>query len=564
MTVAAPYRVLLIDDQEAIHEDYRKILGPQLPTTAAINRTAAALFDDGDSVAVEWEGFDLSSAMQGRQGLELVQRSLQEGRPYAVAFVDIRMPPGWDGVETVSRIWQLDPEILVVFCSAYSDYSWEEMVRKLGRNDRFLILKKPFDNVEVRQCAMALTERWSVSRTDVLTGLLNRRAFHGHLRLEWSRSTEKTPPLSCAMVDLDYFKRINDTLGHQAGDLVLKRVAELLKSQCRASDYLCRFGGEELCVLLPNADEDVAAAWAERARQAIELATVMVGDRAVRVTASFGVSTRLGAIDTAEQFIDRADQALIVAKKLGRNQVVRASAVSESGAALEKVRQHGALFQGVMARDVMTTPVSSLPVAATVGEATTFLRQLHINTAPVVDAEGKLVGVLSEKDLICILPNHGAWSMAIDHVMQRTFVSFDEDASLDAICDFLGRVTTRRVFIVRDGAPVGVVSQGSLLRWFGQRMSANQPAPTALVPAERERLLQSADVVAQCASRLSQSATGTADDPLAPVLEGMRKVQSLVESLLALPADHCPPLSLTDSDSFPMSALRGQTAQPTG
>ncbi len=107
--------------------------------------------------------------MQGQQGFELVQRSIEEGRPYAVAFVDIRMPPGWDGVETVARIWEVDPEILVVICSAYSDYSWEEMVRRLGRNDRFLILKKPFDNIEVRQCAMALTralERLAHRRPD--------------------------------------------------------------------------------------------------------------------------------------------------------------------------------------------------------------------------------------------------------------------------------------------------------------------------------------------------------------------------------------------------------------
>ena len=162
MSARKPYRILLIDDQEAIHEDYRKILGSQRDSATALSRAAAALFDDDPTTCIDWEGFDLSSAMQGQQGFELVQRSIEEGRPYAVAFVDIRMPPGWDGVETVARIWDVYPEILVVFCSAYSDYSWEEMVRRLGRNDRFLILKKPFDNIEVRQCAMALSERWSV------------------------------------------------------------------------------------------------------------------------------------------------------------------------------------------------------------------------------------------------------------------------------------------------------------------------------------------------------------------------------------------------------------------
>ncbi len=469
MSHHAPYRILLIDDQEAIHEDYRKVLGKQLPAATAVSQAAAELFGDDPATTIEWEGFELSSAMQGQQGFELVQRSIQEGRPYAVAFVDIRMPPGWDGVETVCRIWEVDPEILVVICSAYSDYSWEEMVRKLGRNDRFLILKKPFDNVEVRQCAMALTERWSVSRTDVLTGLLNRRAFQGHLKLEWGRAISKGTPLSCAIVDLDYFKRINDTLGHQAGDLVLKRLAELLQTQCRASDYLCRYGGEELCVLLPNADESVAAAWAERARKAIEDSTVLVGERAVRVTASIGIAQALGATDTMEQLVDRADQSLIVAKKLGRNRVMCASAMSESGAVIEQVRLHGAVFRGVLATEVMTTPVASLSLQSTVGEAANVLRKTRINSAPVVDAQGKLVGVLSEKDVICILPNHAAWNMPIERIMQRTFVSFEEDAPLEAICEFLSRVTVRRVFIVRDGAPIGVISQGNLLRWYARK-----------------------------------------------------------------------------------------------
>jgi DNA-binding LytR/AlgR family response regulator len=181
MSQQRSYRILLIDDQETIHEDYRKVLGANRGSVSALSEAAASLFEDDERApAVEWQGFELDSALQGRDGFELVQRSIEEGRPYAMAFVDIRMPPGWDGIETVRRIWEVDPEILIVICSAYSDYSWEEMVKELGRNDRFLILKKPFDNIEVRQCAMALTERWSVSRTDVLTGLLNRRAFQGH------------------------------------------------------------------------------------------------------------------------------------------------------------------------------------------------------------------------------------------------------------------------------------------------------------------------------------------------------------------------------------------------
>jgi diguanylate cyclase (GGDEF)-like protein len=307
MNQKSTYRILLIDDQETIHEDYRKVLGIQPHSSTALAKAAAELFDDDSTPMVDWEGFELDSAFQGEQGLELVQKAIDEGRPYALAFVDIRMPPGWDGIQTVRRIWDVDPEILIVICSAYSDYSWEEMVQQLGRNDRFLILKKPFDNIEVRQCAMALTERWGVSRTDVLTGLLNRRAFDGHFQLEWSHAERHDLPLACALVDLDYFKRVNDALGHTAGDLVLKAIAQQLQANCRVTDYVCRYGGEEFCVLMRHTDEQGAAVWAEHAREAIAATAVIVDGRSLQVTASVGISERLGEADTVEELIDRAE-----------------------------------------------------------------------------------------------------------------------------------------------------------------------------------------------------------------------------------------------------------------
>lgn len=320
-------RILLIDDQETIHEDYRKVLGPRQQPTGALDQAAADLFDEELVNTITWEGFELDSALQGEEGLELVRRSLEEGRPYAMAFIDIRMPPGWDGVQTARRIWEVDPEILIVICSAYSDYSWEDMVSQLGRNDRFLILKKPFDNIEVRQCAMVLTERWSVSRTDVLTGLLNRRAFQSRATQEWSRSIRHDLPLSCVILDLDLFKQINDEFGHTAGDVVLKIVARQLQKQCRSSDSVCRYGGEEFCVLLPHTDEPGAATWAELARRAVFTLPATICDRSIRVSASFGVAARLANDDRLERMIDRADQALMAAKRAGRNQVVCSSAL---------------------------------------------------------------------------------------------------------------------------------------------------------------------------------------------------------------------------------------------
>ena len=121
----------------------------------------AVLFDEAKHPggAADSE-FELDSAYQGQEGLEMVKRALAENRPYALAFVDVRMPPGWDGIETIARIWEVDPELQVVVCTAYADYSWEEMRAKVGQPDSLLVLKKPFDNIEVQQLAHALTKKW--------------------------------------------------------------------------------------------------------------------------------------------------------------------------------------------------------------------------------------------------------------------------------------------------------------------------------------------------------------------------------------------------------------------
>jgi len=94
----------------------------------------------------------------------LVQAALGSRRPYALAFVDVRMPPGWDGIETSARIWQVDPDLQIVICTAFADYSWDDMVDKLGATDRLVILKKPFEAIEVLQLASALTEKWRLQQ----------------------------------------------------------------------------------------------------------------------------------------------------------------------------------------------------------------------------------------------------------------------------------------------------------------------------------------------------------------------------------------------------------------
>lgn len=169
----------MIDDNRAIHEDFRKILGSPPPSAKALASFEASLFGDAPGSAA-LAGFEIDSAFQGQEGLASVQRAKAEQRPYAMAFIDVRMPPGWDGIETTAQIWKVDPDIQVVICTAFSDYSWGAMIDKLGQTDRLVILKKPFDNVEVSQLAQALTNKWelfqqSQQKVIDLEGLVQKR-----------------------------------------------------------------------------------------------------------------------------------------------------------------------------------------------------------------------------------------------------------------------------------------------------------------------------------------------------------------------------------------------------
>jgi PAS domain S-box-containing protein len=155
-------RILVIDDNRAIHDDFRKILC-SIPGHGDALEAAENLLFDGEAApaaAPRRANFEVDSAFQGQEGLEKMKQAVADGRPYAMAFVDVRMPPGWDGIETSGRLWEVSADLQIVICTAYSDYSWDEMSGKLDCSDRLVFLKKPFDTVEVLQLANALTEKW--------------------------------------------------------------------------------------------------------------------------------------------------------------------------------------------------------------------------------------------------------------------------------------------------------------------------------------------------------------------------------------------------------------------
>ena len=153
-------RILLADDTPAIHEDFRKIL-LRAAADANLDDLESALF--GTSARKSEVDFVLDSAYQGQEALAKLREALEAEAPYAMAFIDMRMPPGWDGVETIEQLWLEDPRLQIVICTAYADQSWVEVFDRLDARDRLLVLKKPFDPIEVRQLASALTMKWQMT-----------------------------------------------------------------------------------------------------------------------------------------------------------------------------------------------------------------------------------------------------------------------------------------------------------------------------------------------------------------------------------------------------------------
>lgn len=213
--------IMIIDDNIAIHQDFIKVL-----TTSTADKELSTmdelLFGQEDTALNELNKnnphhslpkFILDTASQGREGVEKIKRALEKGEHYALAFVDVRMPPGWDGIETITRMWEVDPDIQVVICTAYSDYDWEDTVRKLGTGDNFLILKKPFDIVAVKQIASALTKKWLLAKdskhhTELLQQTVDIKTESLQQSLALLRSTIESSNEAILVLDLD--KRIVD------------------------------------------------------------------------------------------------------------------------------------------------------------------------------------------------------------------------------------------------------------------------------------------------------------------------------------------------------------------
>jgi diguanylate cyclase len=328
------HKILIIDDNSSIHADFRKILCRNGTPGNGIEDLEMSLFGAA-SINKANTNFTIDCASQGQEGLELVQKAESQGEPYALAFVDGRMPPGWDGVETIQNLWKASPELQVVLCTAYADYSWQEIRRVLGETESMLILKKPFDNMEVLQLAHTLTRKWELNREiqgrlnklafyDSLTGLPNRMLFNDRFAMALEQAQRKGGKCGLLYIDLDNFKRVNDSLGHSIGDELLKLTAERLVQCLRSTDTVsrsvaARLGGDEFTILLPDLDkEEHTATIAQRIADLLGMPMIL-NEHQIIVTPSIGIALFPQDGDTSETLLKNADLAMYYSKRIGPN-----------------------------------------------------------------------------------------------------------------------------------------------------------------------------------------------------------------------------------------------------
>jgi diguanylate cyclase (GGDEF)-like protein len=360
-------RILIVDDQQHIHDTFVRVFNNRSATDDGALDDFEAMFLDDDSpadrpnavrsAADQRPDYALDHAHSGEAAVEKVRHSLRETTPYSVAFVDMRMPNGLDGLETTEAIWEIDPNVQVIICTAYSDHTWDEVLNRLGCTDRLLLLKKPFDRDEARQMALTMSEKSRLclmqrsqvddlesevgrrrdaenelrvmAHRDALTSLPNRPFLLQHLDKLLSVKVDSSKYRALLFLDLDNFKIINDSLGHDAGDDLLNQVAKRLKECVRfregsgekSRDKTVRLGGDEFVVVLENmAQKDDAFVVARRIVKRISEPFDLDG-RLVNVGTSVGVAFIDDNVQDAHQALRNADTAMYRAKNSGKGQI---------------------------------------------------------------------------------------------------------------------------------------------------------------------------------------------------------------------------------------------------
>ncbi|MFL6600918.1 MAG: putative bifunctional diguanylate cyclase/phosphodiesterase [Steroidobacteraceae bacterium] len=370
-------RILIVDENRAIHDEYRKTLQAS-DNDGAANEPERKLYREGGRGRAAVLEFRVDSAYDGQEALRLVERAAGEQFPYCVAFIDLRMPPAWDSLETIQWLWAADPRLQVVICPAHSGYDWKQITERLGPSHRLLLLKKPFEPIEALQFAHALTRKWRNERAlreqldslervvtastegleaanrqlrhmathDALTALPNRLLFDDRLNQVIAHASAAGEFFALAVLDLDRFKLINDSFGHRAGDELLREVARRLTGTLRSVDTVARLGGDEFVLIIREIGAvEEATKVAHKILDVLQL-SVRIGEIDVHPSASIGIAFFPWHGTTLEALFAHADTAMYVAKQRGRK-CVQCFAPHMDTLTQERVRLESDLHQAL-------------------------------------------------------------------------------------------------------------------------------------------------------------------------------------------------------------------------
>ena len=429
---------------------------------------------------LEQGGHQVRTVSDGNQCLQMILQDCPD-----VLITDWRMP-GLDGIELCRRIRQLHSRKVlphytyILLLTAQSGRNFFIEGLEAGADD---FVEKSSESlsdlrieIKARLKAALRTRKLEIdleiaAKYDALTQLLNRVTFFDLAQVVWDRSIKNKFPLSAVMFDCDFFKRINDIHGHIAGDAVLREISTTIRGFSRSSDIICRYGGEEFCVLLPGCNEKTAWNWAERIRHQFETHPIRHNNFEIGITVSFGIAERTFGTAFLDELIEQSDQALLFAKESGRNRCVRYSETVSSETESVGISRGDAydLFVGITAGDVMTPFTLTIGEHETVAAVADFFLKTRIETLPVVDKNGHLAGMISEKNFIPLIGNLDRWREPIGDLMSPNVISYPMDTPLKIVYDFLCRVSAKQILLTDGNMPVGFINRTPLLRWLRNR-----------------------------------------------------------------------------------------------
>jgi diguanylate cyclase (GGDEF)-like protein len=345
-------RVLIADDEAKLHDAYRDCFRATREADLAIDDLGAELFGEGGSAAksdsADFANFAFDHVLQGEEAVTRVSQALADGEPYALVFLDMRMPPGIDGYETARRIRLIDPSVNIAVVTGYSDHTPTKIAEVAGPLDKLYYLSKPFRTADLQQLTRSVSSKWSLERDlllahealsqkitelehanvritaneaktrhmalhDHLTRLPNRLHLVNHLRERLARGERD---MAMLMVDLDNFKSVNDMLGHQAGDELVRQIADRLRSSASQA-FISRLAGDEFAITMRTSDPGAAEATAQAIIDACAEPLEIMGTT-VFVGVSIGIALLGDGDETGSTLMRHADLALYSAKQNGR------------------------------------------------------------------------------------------------------------------------------------------------------------------------------------------------------------------------------------------------------